>query len=152
MRFKISYTCALSKALPRKKSSNAKRTITGLGTKSGSESLSSTLFKIGSIQINPGDIAEVDGLAYCSNRDGQVLIPDGGFVISKAYEDTRNYYKKNNIRGVFAQLNGPTYGDFAELKTYLLAKYLWNPDLKEEDVTLLEKEIDKILFDISSVK
>ncbi|MGZ5196650.1 MAG: DUF4838 domain-containing protein [Kaistella sp.] len=42
------------------------------------------------------------------------------------------YYRKNNIRGVFAQLNGPTYGDFAELKTYLLAKYLWKPDLNEQ--------------------
>lgn len=57
----------------------------------------STLFKVGSIQINPGDIAEVDGLAYCSNRDGQILIPDSGFVISKAYEETRDFYKKNNV-------------------------------------------------------
>jgi hypothetical protein len=57
----------------------------------------STLFKVGSIQINPGDIAEVDGLAYCSNRDGQILIPDSGFVISKAYEETRDFFKKNNV-------------------------------------------------------
>ncbi len=57
----------------------------------------STFFKVGSIPINPGDIAEGDGLAYCSNRDGQVLIPDSGFVISKAYKETRDFYTKNNV-------------------------------------------------------
>jgi hypothetical protein len=57
----------------------------------------STFFKVGSIQINPGDIAEGDGLAYCSNQDGQVLIPDSGFVISKAYKETREFFKKNNV-------------------------------------------------------
>lgn len=42
-----------------------------------------------------------------------------------------NYYKENKTKGVFAQLNGQEYGDFAELKTYLLAKLLWNPTLDQ---------------------
>jgi hypothetical protein len=57
----------------------------------------STHFKVGSIAINPGDIAEVDGLAFCSNRDGQILIPDSGFVTNKGYEETRDFYKKNKV-------------------------------------------------------
>jgi len=57
----------------------------------------STHFKIGSIQINPGDYAEADGLAFCSNRDRQILIPDDGFVRTKGYEETRNFYEKNKV-------------------------------------------------------
>jgi len=57
----------------------------------------STLFKAGSIQINTGDCAEVDGLAFCSNRDGQILIPDDSFVRTKGYEETRDFYKKNKV-------------------------------------------------------
>ena len=57
----------------------------------------STFFKVGSIEINPGDYAEADGLAFCSNRDRQILIPDDGFVRTKGYEETRNFYKKNKV-------------------------------------------------------
>lgn len=57
----------------------------------------STLFKAGSIQINTGDYAEGDGLAFCSNRDGQILIPDDSFVRTKGYEETRDFYKKNKV-------------------------------------------------------
>jgi len=57
----------------------------------------STLFRIGSIPINLGDYAEADGLAFCSNRDKQILIPDDGFVRTKGYEETRDFYKKNKV-------------------------------------------------------
>jgi hypothetical protein len=57
----------------------------------------STLFKAGSIHINTGDYAEVDGLAFCSNRDRQILIPDDSFVRTKGYEETRDFYKKNKV-------------------------------------------------------
>ena len=57
----------------------------------------STHFKLGSIQINLGDYAEADGLAFCSNRDGQILIPDDGFVRTKGYEETRDFYQKNTV-------------------------------------------------------
>ncbi|MFZ4262010.1 DUF4838 domain-containing protein [Sphingobacterium sp. HJSM2_6] len=48
--------------------------------------------------------------------------------------DNIRYFKNNQVQGVFAQGSGHTYSDFAELKAYLLAKLLWNPDLKEEDL------------------
>lgn len=51
------------------------------------------------------------------------------------FKPNLNFYKTNKIKGVFAQLNGPTYGDLAELKTYLLAKYLWNPEQNEDALT-----------------
>lgn len=57
----------------------------------------SPLFKVGSIQINLGDYAEDDGLAFCSNRDNQVLIPDDSFVRTKGYEETRVLYKENKV-------------------------------------------------------
>lgn len=57
----------------------------------------SPLFKEGSIKINPGDYAETDGIAFCSNRVGQILIPDDGFVRTKGYEETRDFYKKNIV-------------------------------------------------------
>ena len=36
-------------------------------------------------------------------------------------------FRDNNVRYVFAQ-GGPTYGEFAQLKGWLLAKLMWNPD------------------------
>ena len=48
--------------------------------------------------------------------------------------DNIQYFKNNQVQGVFAQGSGQTYSDFAELKAYLLAKLLWNPTLKEEDL------------------
>ena len=36
-------------------------------------------------------------------------------------------FRDNNVKYVFAQ-GGPTYGEFAQLKGWLLAKLMWNPD------------------------
>ena len=36
-------------------------------------------------------------------------------------------FRDNNVRYVFAQ-GGPRYGEFAQLKGWLLAKLMWNPD------------------------
>lgn len=57
----------------------------------------SSFFKEGSIKINLGDYAEADGLAFCSNRDRQILIPDDGFVRTRGYEETRDFYSKNIV-------------------------------------------------------
>lgn len=54
-------------------------------------------FTVGSIFINLDDAAEMDGLAFCSNRDGQVLIPDTDFLDSKGYINTRNYFEANPV-------------------------------------------------------
>lgn len=57
----------------------------------------SPLFRAGSIQINLGDLAEDDGLAFCSNRDNQILIPDDSFVRTRGYTETRVLYKEDKV-------------------------------------------------------
>lgn len=45
-----------------------------------------------------------------------------------------NLFARNNVRGVFAQGNYQSEsGEFGELKSYLLAKLLWNPLMSEEE-------------------
>lgn len=39
------------------------------------------------------------------------------------------YYRNMRVKGVFSQGSGETYSDMAELKSYLMAKLLWNPSL-----------------------
>ncbi|TAE86701.1 MAG: DUF4838 domain-containing protein [Bacteroidetes bacterium] len=39
------------------------------------------------------------------------------------------YFQQHHVKGVFSQGCGDTYGEMAELKSYLIAKLLWNPDL-----------------------
>ncbi|WP_185146686.1 DUF4838 domain-containing protein [Chryseobacterium sp.] len=51
------------------------------------------------------------------------------------FQPNFKYYQHKKAAGVFAQLNGPEYGDFAELKTYLLSKLLWNPTLDSDQLT-----------------
>lgn len=41
------------------------------------------------------------------------------------------YYQRHHIKGVFSQGCGDTYGEMAELKSYLIAKLLWDPNLDE---------------------
>lgn len=45
------------------------------------------------------------------------------------------YYKSLDVSGVFAQMGGNTYVDQNELKTYLLARKLWNADLNDAELT-----------------
>jgi len=52
----------------------------------------SSNFIAGSIFVNLDDAAEADGMAFCSNRDGQILIPDTDFLESKGYLKTRNHF------------------------------------------------------------
>ncbi|MDF0720309.1 DUF4838 domain-containing protein [Kaistella sp. PBT33-4] len=43
-----------------------------------------------------------------------------------------HFYKKNKIKGVFAQLGDQNYVDQVELKSYILARKLWNEELDNE--------------------
>ena len=45
------------------------------------------------------------------------------------------YYKSLGVSGIFAQMGGNTYVDQNELKTYLLARKLWNADLNDAELT-----------------
>ncbi|NCX95398.1 MAG: DUF4838 domain-containing protein [Chitinophagia bacterium] len=44
------------------------------------------------------------------------------------------YLKSNGVKGIFVQGSGDTYGELAELRSYLIAKLLYNP---EADITSL---------------
>ncbi|WP_108468411.1 glycosyl transferase family 90 [Polynucleobacter difficilis] len=57
----------------------------------------SSYFIAGSMFLNLDDAAETDGLAFCSNRGGQILIPDTDFLETKGYLKTRNQFDANPV-------------------------------------------------------
>lgn len=58
---------------------------------------SSEYFHGGWIDINLGDYAKTDGLAFCSNRKSQILIPDIDFIGTHGYDEMRSYFGSNPI-------------------------------------------------------
>lgn len=52
-----------------------------------------------------------------------------------ALKQNMKYFSDRGVKGVFAQGSGSTYSDMAELKGYLLAKLLWNPEADVEKLT-----------------
>ncbi len=44
------------------------------------------------------------------------------------------FFRDNSVVAMFEQGNGGTGGEFCELKSYLLSKLLWNPDINVDDV------------------
>jgi hypothetical protein len=44
------------------------------------------------------------------------------------------YFVKNGVTSIFEQGLGSMAGEFAELRTYLIAKLLWNPDINVDSV------------------
>jgi hypothetical protein len=44
------------------------------------------------------------------------------------------YFRDNNVKAVFEQGNREMGGEFAELRGYLLAKLLWDPDLNVDEL------------------
>ena len=57
----------------------------------------SAYFHSGWIDINLGDYAKKDGLAFCSNRENQILIPDIDFIGTHGYDEMRSYFGSNLI-------------------------------------------------------
>lgn len=48
--------------------------------------------------------------------------------------DNVNFYKDHNVKGVFLEGQQVSVsGEFAELRSYLLAKLLWDPDMTEDE-------------------
>lgn len=55
------------------------------------------------------------------------------------------FFKDHNVIGVFEQGNYQSYsGEFGELRAYLLAKLLWNPDMTEDEY---DAHMDEFLSD-----
>ncbi len=46
-----------------------------------------------------------------------------------------DYFKRNNVRGIFEQGSGDTYSDMAELNSYIQAKLLWNVETDVAKIT-----------------
>lgn len=46
------------------------------------------------------------------------------------------FFVENNVRSLFSQCNREIGGEFHELRGYLLAKLMWNPDIDEREVML----------------
>lgn len=51
------------------------------------------------------------------------------------FKENFQYYKEKGVRGIFAQSSGETYSEMVELKSYLLAKLLWNPNADIDRLT-----------------
>lgn len=56
------------------------------------------------------------------------------FPILPIYQPNLQFMRKNMIKGVLEQGSGPGYSDMAELKGYVLAKLLWNPDVNVDQL------------------
>lgn len=51
-----------------------------------------------------------------------------------AMRENMKFYHENGVRGMFPQGNSQSIsGEFGELRTYLLAKLMWNPYMSEEE-------------------
>ena len=51
-----------------------------------------------------------------------------------AIRENMKFYHENGVRGMFPQGNSQSIsGEFGELRTYLLAKLMWNPYMSEEE-------------------
>ncbi len=74
----------------------------------------SNLFTIGSVFINLDDSADAQGIAFCSNRNDQLLIPDAEFLETKGYSAARSHFGNNPLpwkdRTAIAFWRGSTTG------------------------------------------
>jgi hypothetical protein len=57
------------------------------------------------------------------------------FPVIPTFQPNLNYFKQQDVAGVFAQGSGYNYSNLAELKQYLLSKLLWSPEQDVEKLT-----------------
>lgn len=57
------------------------------------------------------------------------------FPSINTFQPNMKFYRENGIKKVFEQLIGTQKGEMSELKSYLLAKLMWNPDIDVEAIT-----------------
>ena len=48
--------------------------------------------------------------------------------------DNIRFMAQHNVKGIFSQGSGDGYGELAELKSYIIAKLVWNPALDEKEL------------------
>lgn len=59
------------------------------------------------------------------------------FPVTAFLQPNLRYMQEKGVKGVFEQGSGYTYGDMAELNSYLLAKALWKP---QEEMTAIRED------------
>ncbi len=64
-----------------------------------------------------------------------------------AIRQNMRFYHENGVRGMFPQGNSQSVsGEFGELRTYLLAKLMWNPYMSEEEYDMHMNEFLKAYY------
>jgi hypothetical protein len=98
--------------------------------------------------IEKGDISFTSDLEGWGKLTDNIIIWDyviqfknllAPFPNLRTLQPNVQLFKNNNVSAVFEQGNREIGGEFAELRAYLLAKLLWNPEIN------LEKEMDDFL-------
>jgi hypothetical protein len=96
------------------------------------------------ITIEKGDTAFCEDLAGWGQITDNIILWDyviqfsnliAPFPNLRTLQPNVQYFHKNRVSAVFEQANREIGGEFAELKAYLLAKLLWNPDVKLDEIT-----------------
>ncbi|MFH0990439.1 MAG: DUF4838 domain-containing protein [bacterium] len=99
-----------------------------------------------SIECNRSKALEVDpgSASFCKDMEGWTRLTDNiylwDYVVQfrnlispfpnlRVLQPNVQYFVKNGIRSIFEQGSGELLSEFKELRTYLLAKLLWNPYL-----------------------
>jgi hypothetical protein len=98
--------------------------------------------------METGDVAFADDLEGWGKLTDNILVWDYTIQFSNLLSPFPNlrtlqpnvqFLRKNRVSAVFEQGNIQSGGEFAELRAYLLAKLLWDPDMD------LQKEMDGFL-------
>ena len=94
------------------------------------------------INIEKGDTAFCEDLAGWGKLTDNIILWDYVIQFSNLLAPFPNlhtlkpniqYYRNNRVTAVFEQANREIGGEFAELRAYLLAKLLWNPDVDVDE-------------------
>lgn len=101
------------------------------------------------VSIEKGDTSFRDDLIGWTRLTNNIIIWDyivqfsnlvSPFPNLRTLQPNLQLYRDNGISMIFEQGNGDSGGEFSELRAYLVAKLLWNPDLD------MNKEMDDFLF------
>ena len=89
-----------------------------------------------------------ENVSFCKDIEGWAAQTDGLYIWDyttdfshypmpfanvRTLQDNLRFFRAHGAKYIYEEGDhGGRHGDFAELKTWLLAKWLWNPDLPEE--------------------
>ena len=92
-------------------------------------------------RVRVGDSRFMDDLEAWGKLTGHLYIWDYStnyrnfqypMPIEHTFQPNIRAYRKNNVKYMFMEGSGAAHADFCELKAWLCAKLMWNPDLDEK--------------------